>query len=75
MLQCAGGGGGGQACVNAVPLTKDIWDGVHEIAHRLQSSPAEILEQLVVRKIAELGLLPCNGAQTSVGNSRERCRG
>jgi hypothetical protein len=48
----------GEACGNAVPLTKDIWDGVHEIARCLQSSPAEIVEQLVVHKIAELGLLP-----------------
>jgi hypothetical protein len=52
----------GEACENAVPLTKDIWDGVREIARRLQSSPAEIVEQLVVRKIAELGLLPRKGA-------------
>jgi hypothetical protein len=52
----------GEACGNAVPLTKDIWDGVHEIARRLQSSPAEIVEQLVVRKIAELGLLPRKSA-------------
>jgi hypothetical protein len=47
-------------CGNAVPLTKDIWDGVHEIARRLQSSPAVVVEQLVVHKIAELGLLPRN---------------
>jgi hypothetical protein len=45
-------------CGNAVPLTNDVWDGVHEIARRLQTSPAEIVEQLVVHKIAELGLLP-----------------
>jgi hypothetical protein len=48
----------GESSGNAVPLTKDVWDGVHEIARRLQSSPAEIVEQLVVDKIAELGLLP-----------------
>jgi hypothetical protein len=42
---------------NAVPLSKEVWDGVHKIAHRLQSSPAEIIEELVVHKIAELGLL------------------
>jgi hypothetical protein len=48
----------GEACENAVLLTKDVWDGVYEIARCLQSSPAEIVEQLVVHKIAELGLLP-----------------
>jgi hypothetical protein len=48
----------GEASGNAVPLAKDVWDGVHEIARRLHSSPAEIVEQLVVHKIAELGLLP-----------------
>jgi hypothetical protein len=48
------GGAGG----SAVPLAKDVWDGVHEIARRLQSPPAEIVEELVVHKIAELGLLP-----------------
>jgi hypothetical protein len=48
----------GEVCGNALPLSKDVWDGVREIARRLQSSPAEIVEQLVVHKIAELGLLP-----------------
>jgi hypothetical protein len=47
-----------EVCGNALLLSKDVWDGVHEIARRLQSSPAEIVEQLVVHKIAELGLLP-----------------
>ena len=32
--------------------------GVCEIARRLQISPADVVEQLVVRKVAELGLLP-----------------
>ena len=48
----------GEAGGNAVPLAKDVWDGVHEIARRLQSPPAAIVEELVVHKIAELGLLP-----------------
>jgi hypothetical protein len=48
----------GEVCGNAVPLRKDIWDGIYEISRQLQSSPAEIVEQLVVQKIAELGLLP-----------------
>jgi hypothetical protein len=31
---------------------------VHEIARRLQCSPEVVVEQLVVQKIDELGLLP-----------------
>ncbi len=42
----------------AVSLAKDVWDGVHEIARRLQRHPAAIVEELVVHKIAEFGLLP-----------------
>ncbi len=48
----------GEAGGSAVPLARDVWDGVHAIARRLQSPPAAIVEQLVVHKIAELGLLP-----------------
>jgi hypothetical protein len=47
-----------ERCGNALPLTKDVWEGLHEIARRLQSSPVDVVEQLVVQKIAELGLLP-----------------
>jgi hypothetical protein len=43
---------------NAVLLTKDVWDGVHEIARHLASPAAQVIEELVVHKIAELGLLP-----------------
>lgn len=39
-------------------LTKDVWDGVHEIARHLASPAAQVIEELVVHKIAELGLLP-----------------
>ena len=48
----------GGADGNAVPLANDVWQGVHEIARRLQCSPADVVEQLVVQKVAELGLLP-----------------
>jgi hypothetical protein len=47
-----------EGSASAVPLSKDVWDGVHQIARRLQSSPAEIVELLVVQKMAELSLLP-----------------
>jgi len=43
---------------NAVPLAKDVWQGVDAIARRLGISPAAVVEQLVVQKVAELGLLP-----------------
>lgn len=43
---------------NAVLLTQDVWDGVHEIARHLAKPAAEVAEELVVHKIAELGLLP-----------------
>ncbi len=33
----------GEASGNAVPLAKDVWDGVYEIARRLQSPPAAIV--------------------------------
>ena len=48
----------GEAGGNAVLLTKDVWDGVHEIARHLASPAAQVIEELVVHKIAELGLLP-----------------
>ena len=48
----------GDAVGNGVPLANDVWQGVHEIARRLQCSPADVVEQLVVQKVAELGLLP-----------------
>ena len=47
-----------EAGETSVPLAKDVWDGVHELARRLQIPPAEIVEELVVHKITELGLLP-----------------
>ena len=34
----------GEACGSAVALKRDVWNGVHEIARRLQRSPAEIVE-------------------------------
>lgn len=48
----------GEAGGGAVLLTKDVWDGVHEIARHLGSPAARVIEELVVHKIAELGLLP-----------------
>ena len=41
-----------------MPLAKDVWDSVNEIARRQQSPPAAIVGELVVHRIAELGLLP-----------------
>ena len=43
---------------NTVPLPSDVWNGVHQIARRLQVAPADIVERLVVQKVAELGLMP-----------------
>jgi hypothetical protein len=48
----------GEAGGNAVLLTKDVWDGVHEIARHSASPAAQVVEELVVHRIAELGLLP-----------------
>jgi hypothetical protein len=48
----------GEAGENAVLLTKDVWDGVHEIARHSASPAAQVVEELVVHRIAELGLLP-----------------
>jgi hypothetical protein len=48
----------GEAGGNAVLLTKDVWDGVHEIARHLGSPAAQVIEELVVHRIAALGLLP-----------------
>jgi hypothetical protein len=47
----------GDAVGYAVPIPNVVWQGLHEIARRLQCSSAEALEQLVVQKIDELGLL------------------
>ena len=48
----------GGAIGYAVPIANDVWQAVHEIARRLQCSPADVVEQLVVQKIDQLGLLP-----------------
>lgn len=48
----------GEASSSAVPLANDIWDGVHAIAKRTKKSPAEVVETLVVERVAELGLIP-----------------
>lgn len=50
----------GDVAGNAVPLANDVWQGVHEIARQMQISPAAVVEQLVVEKVAALGLLPRN---------------
>ena len=42
----------------AVPIGDDVWHGVHEIARKMHCAPAEVIERLVVQKVAELGLLP-----------------
>ena len=48
---------------NAVPVADDVWLGVHELARGLDCSPAEVVERLVVEKIAELRLLPRTTSQ------------
>lgn len=48
----------GEAAGYAVPVANVVWQGVHEIARARKVTPEEALEQLVVDKIAELGLVP-----------------
>jgi hypothetical protein len=48
----------GNAAGNAVPIANDVWQGVHTIAGVLKCSPVDVIEQLVVAKVAELDLLP-----------------
>jgi len=43
---------------NAVPLANDVWQGVHEIARARQPTPSQVIEQLVVREVAEYSLVP-----------------
>lgn len=40
-----------------VPLANDVWRGASELARRMQMSPAEVIERLIVERIAELGLM------------------
>lgn len=42
---------------HTVPLANDVWRGASELARRMQTTPAEVIERLIVEKIAELGLL------------------
>lgn len=42
----------------AAPIADEIWQAVHKIADHHQISPAEVVERLVVKKVAELGLFP-----------------
>jgi hypothetical protein len=42
----------------AAPIADEIWHAIHKIAHHQQISPSEVIERLVVQKVAELGLLP-----------------
>lgn len=51
-------GHGGHAEGMTVRLNADIWHGLHAIAHARRTTPHVVLEELVVRKVAELGLLP-----------------
>jgi hypothetical protein len=46
------------AAGHAVPVANDVWLGIHELARRLQRTPAEVFEELVVEKVAALGLVP-----------------
>lgn len=46
----------GDAAGHAVPLADDVWCGAHEISRHMGISPSEVIERLVVQKIAELGL-------------------
>ena len=48
----------GNAAAPEVPLSNDVCHGVHEIARHLEISPSDVVEQLVVQKVAELGLVP-----------------
>jgi hypothetical protein len=41
----------------AVLIPNVVWQGLHEIARRLQCSPTDAFEQLVVQKLDEFGLL------------------
>ena len=49
----------GEVSGHAVAIADDVWRGAAEIARALQITPAEVVERLVVQKIAELGLLAC----------------
>lgn len=42
----------------AVPLSKDVWEGIHSIARFRRIAPAQVVEELVVRQINDLGLMP-----------------
>ena len=48
----------GTARTDAVPIPGDVWRALREVARHQQAPAAEIFEQLVVDKVAELGLLP-----------------
>lgn len=48
----------GDATGKAVPLALHVWESVHQIAQRPKVTASEVVEQLVVRKVAELWLLP-----------------
>lgn len=41
-----------------VPLTADVWQGVQALARAQRTTPAIVLEELVVQKVAALGLVP-----------------
>lgn len=43
-------------------LSNEIWEGVHTIARAEKKTPAQVLEELVVQRVAELGLVPQKAA-------------
>ena len=53
----------GEVTGPAVPIADDIWQCVHEIARHQQIPAAQVLEELVVQKVAELRLLPHKNAR------------
>ena len=47
-----------EAISHGVPIPNDVWDCLNQISIRQQKSMTDIFEQLVVEKVAELGLVP-----------------
>lgn len=49
---------GGASSGLAVSLPAEVWQGIHAIARHRRMSPSQVVEELVVRQVAELRLLP-----------------
>ena len=50
--------GNGEASSPAVPLSKDVLEGIHMIARFRRIAASQVVEELVVREIGHLGLIP-----------------